>query len=70
MEVKAAPTFCHRAKFLGVTPRTKEVRLILVISTKMEPGFFLSKKKPGLDSIAHTPLKRLLQGMIRRKLFI
>ena len=56
MEVKAAPTTCHRAKFLGITPRTKEVTLILVISTKMGSCIFLLKKA-GQDSIAHTPLR-------------
>ena len=56
MEVKAAPATCHRAKFLGVTPRIKEVTLILVILTKMDPVFFLYKKK-GSEGIAHTPLR-------------
>ena len=57
MEVKAAPTTCHCAKFLGVTPRTKIVTLILAISIKMGPAFFLYEKKAGWEGIAHTPLR-------------
>ena len=61
MQVKATPTTYHRTKFLGVTPRTKEVRLILVISAKMDPVFFCTKKT-GPESIAHTPLKPLVES--------
>ena len=53
MEIKAAPTTCHRAKFLSVTPRTKEVTLILVILTKMDP-VFCAKKQDGIG--LHIPL--------------
>ena len=60
MEVEAAPTTCHHAKFLGVTPRTKEVTSILVIWIILEVGFFLYKKKPGSEGIAHTPLISLV----------
>ena len=58
MQVKATPTTYHRTKFLGVTPRTKEVTLILVILTKMDPVLFCVKKT-GWESIAHTPLNRI-----------
>ena len=71
MEVNAAPATCHRAKFLGVTPRTKEVTLILVILPKMDPVFFCTKKTGFAGNrffkIAYFDLPYFLKFMINRE---